>query len=120
MGIFDATFPAIFWPCTPLVVDKKIVGSAYGLITSLLNLIMFLVPLLMGVIHDHSKGMKSGYFWTEIALIGIVGFGAFVTFKMYYVDKKSGLRLERAKSKIQDKDKKRKYSEDTPFLNGIN
>jgi hypothetical protein len=32
MGLFYATYAAVFWPCIPLVVDKRLVGTAYGVV----------------------------------------------------------------------------------------
>ena len=32
MGLFYATYAAVFWPCIPLVVEKKLVGTAYGIV----------------------------------------------------------------------------------------
>jgi predicted MFS family arabinose efflux permease len=33
MGLFYATYAAIFWPCIPLIVEKNVVGTAYGVVT---------------------------------------------------------------------------------------
>lgn len=34
MGFFYATYAAVFWPCIPLVVEEKVVGTAYGIVNS--------------------------------------------------------------------------------------
>eukprot|EP00330_Aristerostoma_sp_ATCC50986_P012477 CAMPEP_0114582416 /NCGR_PEP_ID=MMETSP0125-20121206/6405_1 /TAXON_ID=485358 ORGANISM="Aristerostoma sp., Strain ATCC 50986" /NCGR_SAMPLE_ID=MMETSP0125 /ASSEMBLY_ACC=CAM_ASM_000245 /LENGTH=200 /DNA_ID=CAMNT_0001775363 /DNA_START=1362 /DNA_END=1964 /DNA_ORIENTATION=- len=95
IGGFYSVYAAIFWPCVPLVVEEKVVGSAYGLITALQNLMMCSIPLIMGAIHDATISYRKGYFWTEITLIGIVSLGTLVTAWMFFVDKKTGRRLER-------------------------
>jgi len=34
MGIFYATYAAIFWPCIPLIVEKNMIGTAYGVVNA--------------------------------------------------------------------------------------
>jgi len=37
MGIFYATYAAIFWPCIPLIVEKNMIGTAYGVVKKLFS-----------------------------------------------------------------------------------
>jgi len=95
IGLFYSVYASIFWPCVPLVVDDKVVGSAYGIITALQNLMLTLIPLGTGFIHDQTVDYHNGYFWTEITLAGLVVVGFFITLWMYFEDKKTGKRLEK-------------------------
>ena len=74
-GLFYAIYGAIYWPCISLVVPEKLVGTAFGIATALQNLMLTVVPLMLGAIHDYTVDTEFGYFWTEIALAGLVGLG---------------------------------------------
>jgi len=95
IGMFYSVYASIFWPCVPLVVEGRVIGSAYGIITALQNLMLATIPLLTGYIHDNTENFHHGYFWTEITLAGLVVIGLFITTWMLFVDKKTGNRLER-------------------------
>jgi len=71
MGVFYATYAAIIWPCYPLVVEVRALGTAFGIVTACQNAMLVVAPLLVGYIHDNTTGDGTGYFWTEIFLIGI-------------------------------------------------
>jgi hypothetical protein len=38
MGLFYSGYAAVLWPCIPMVVSKKSVGTAFGVTTALQNL----------------------------------------------------------------------------------
>lgn len=86
MGLFYATYAAVFWPCIPLVVDKKVVGTAYGVVNSIQNIFLAICPLIFGIIHDHTKGKDSGYYWTEIFIMMMILIGLFSTLLLNYID----------------------------------
>jgi len=62
VGLFYAGYAAILWPSIPLVVDAKILGTAFGILTSLGNLNLSLSPLIFGAIKGGTE-YKEGYFW---------------------------------------------------------
>ena len=95
VGIFYATFAAIFWPCIPLVVKESLTGTAFGVATALQNLMLTLIPLALGYIHDNTTEDKRGYFWTEIVLAILVGCGLILTIFIYILDLKTGGKLDR-------------------------
>ena len=43
------------WPCVPLVVEKKILGIAYGVAFSMQNVGLALFPLVIAKIYDYSN-----------------------------------------------------------------
>jgi nitrate/nitrite transporter NarK len=49
MGIFYSTYAAVFWPCVPLVVEKRVIGTAYGVVIYV-NLGEFCVEYFSGVL----------------------------------------------------------------------
>jgi hypothetical protein len=38
MGIFYSTYAAVLWPCLPMVLDPKYVGTGIGVAFSIMNL----------------------------------------------------------------------------------
>lgn len=99
ISLFISTFSPVFWPCISLVVDKKVTGTAFGLIGSMINLAIATVPLAVGYIHDKTNNVHFGYFWTEIALSGIVGMAILISAYVYIVDKKRGGILDEVNKK---------------------
>lgn len=96
VGLFYATYAAIYWPCIPLVVEEKVTGTAFGIVICLQNLMLTIIPLIMGGIHDATEEFHQGYFWTEICLAGLAVAGILLTIWIYFVDIKTGKRLENA------------------------
>jgi nitrate/nitrite transporter NarK len=90
VGLFYATYAAIFWPCIPLVVRANMIGTAYGVVCSLQNLMLAIIPLALGAIAKGTSKVHAGYFWTEILLAVIVGIGIIITTWMYFLDIKTG------------------------------
>ncbi len=35
LGIFYASYAAVLWPCIPLICDKKILGTGFGICDSI-------------------------------------------------------------------------------------
>lgn len=93
VSLYDAIFSTVGWPAIALVVDESLAGSAYGLVMSLANVMISIIPLLTGMIHDSTMDIDNGYFWTCIQLAG-VGLIAFsFTLFLYLQDKRTGNRL---------------------------
>ena len=95
IGIFYATYAAVFWPCVPLVVEEKTVGTAFGVITAFQNGMLALNPLMLGVIQSHTQSRKHGYYWSEIALGGLGVIGLLNSIWIYFNDKMTGNALWR-------------------------
>jgi len=96
VGLFYATYAAIYWPCVPLVVEEKVTGTAFGIVFCLQNLMLTIIPLIIGGIHDATIEFHRGYFWTEIMLAGLALAGMLLTIWIYFVDLKTGQKLHKA------------------------
>lgn len=100
LGISFSLVPAAMWPAVALIVEEKRLGSAYGAMTSIQNIGLFLFPLLAGVILDAtnpgiteelvaSKEAVWDYKWTIMmfAVLGAIGF--FLAWLLKREDKKA-------------------------------
>lgn len=54
MGIGYSVFGAVIWPAIPAIVEKRLLGTAYGMTTVLQNCGLMLVPLAVGTVYDIS------------------------------------------------------------------
>ncbi len=67
IGLGYAFFSSALWPSVPFVVKEKVVGSAFGIAMSCQQIGITVVPLLIGVLEDHTE-YKEGYFWVHYLL----------------------------------------------------
>ena len=71
IGLFYATYAAIFWPCIPLVVEQNKQGTAFGVVNSIQNINLAVSPLVFGVIKNATKDQpnsKNGYLYAFMFL----------------------------------------------------
>jgi len=111
LGSSFSLVPASLWPSVPKLVDSKVIGSAYALIFWIQNIGLWLFPLLIGKILDHSNPeiitkVKEGvltskeaavmYNYTNpLIMLACLGVAALILgFVLKIVDKKKGLGLE--------------------------
>ena len=52
-GIVHALFVSALWPAVPYLVDKSLVGLAFGTMTSIQNMGLATLPLMVGAVLDH-------------------------------------------------------------------
>ena len=72
MGISYSIYVSTLWPMIPFVVKSQLVGSAYGILTSALNIGGALGSLMVGALTFNSKG-EDAYKWVWMSLgIGCV------------------------------------------------
>eukprot|EP00331_Platyophrya_macrostoma_P028451 CAMPEP_0176444524 /NCGR_PEP_ID=MMETSP0127-20121128/23114_1 /TAXON_ID=938130 /ORGANISM="Platyophrya macrostoma, Strain WH" /LENGTH=462 /DNA_ID=CAMNT_0017830049 /DNA_START=22 /DNA_END=1410 /DNA_ORIENTATION=+ len=90
IGIFYSSYAAVFWPCVPLVVEAKAVGTAFGIITAFQNGMLSLNPVIMGAIQDATSEHKGGFMYSEIYLGALAVIGLINAFAIFINDKKSG------------------------------
>lgn len=111
LGASFSLVPAALWPSVPKLVDEKIIGSAYALIFWIQNIGLWLFPLLIGKVLDHTnpeivEAVNNGtmtpaaasvsydYTWPLVMLagLGVTAFIIGIILKAW--DKKKNLGLE--------------------------
>merc|ERR1712039_1101779 len=55
LGMALAIFGTVIWPCIPLTVEKRMVGTGFGLTTALQNAGMAVTPILLTWLHSSSN-----------------------------------------------------------------
>lgn len=112
LGASFSLVPASLWPSVPKLVDAKIIGSAYALIFWIQNIGLWLFPMLIGKVLDHSnssliKAVENGSISAEQAavsydytapllMLAALGAAALILgVVLKQVDKSKGLGLEK-------------------------
>jgi len=99
IGLFYASYAAVFWPCVALVVKRIVIGTSYGIITSFQNLVLTGLPFAVAAVQTKTEDFHGGYFWTEIMLAGIVGVGVLITLWMFVEDRRKAGVLNKPSEK---------------------
>jgi len=100
VGLFYALYIGLFWPCIALIVGQRLMGVAYGLAFSAQNLLLAVLPITLGYIHDKMTDQDDsddddlGYVWTEYILACVVAIGIMMGAWAYSEDKRTGGRLD--------------------------
>jgi len=92
-GLFYSCYASILWPCITAVVMEKVRATAYGIVISLENLLLTILPLIVGRIHDLSLEISSGYFFVEILYGTLSVLGIFIAVWLIKEDKNIGETL---------------------------
>lgn len=74
-GIAYSAFAAVIWPSVPLVVQMKLIGLGYGVITSIQNAGLAFFPLMVAAIYQSAGDEyipKVEYFFVSLACLGVV------------------------------------------------
>ncbi len=95
IGLYEAIYSAVLWAGIANVVEDNVMGSAYGIAQSLSNLLAASLPIINGVVHDHTKSEQNGYFWPECILTGIGVVSIVMTVVIWYYDRFTGERLQK-------------------------
>ena len=90
-GIAYSLFAAVLWPSVPFSVEKKSVGTAYGLITAIQNAGLALFPVVISGIQQSSGGKYLP--WCEVFFVCCAIAGVIVGFFLNVVDAKKGGKL---------------------------
>jgi MFS family permease len=95
LGAAFVLVPAAMWPSVPLIVEKNVTGTAFGLMTMIQNAGLALFPYLNGKLrvatHSYSASM------VMFAALGAVGFG--FALLLLRADRREGGALERGAAK---------------------
>jgi len=95
-GIAYSTLAASLWPSVPLLVEQRITGTAFGLMTALQNAGLAIAPLVIGVVIK-KKGDKLGVYF----LAGCAAIALMLSVLLIFVDLANGAILIRKKPKLQ-------------------
>mmetsp|Transcript_1682 Transcript_1682/g.2961 ORF Transcript_1682/g.2961 Transcript_1682/m.2961 type:complete len:576 (+) Transcript_1682:21-1748(+) len=73
-GIAYSAFAAVIWPSVPLVVEKRLTGLGYGVITAVQNAGLAGFPLVVATIYsiDDEYIPKVEFFFVSLACLGVV------------------------------------------------
>jgi MFS family permease len=74
-GLSYSAFAAVLWPSIPLVVEKRLIGLAYGVCTSVQNIGLATFPLIVATIYESSGGKylpNVEFFFMSLAVGGFV------------------------------------------------
>jgi MFS family permease len=72
LGAAFVLVPAAMWPSVPLLVDKRMVGTAFGVMTQIQNIGLFLFPILNGWLRQATDDYAASM--VMFASLGGVGF----------------------------------------------
>jgi len=85
-----SSVPTCLWPGVALIVSSNILGTAYGVLASLLNCGSFISPLIITSIQQSTKSYeKSIWFLMALGIISVV-----LSFIAYLLDKRGEQILE--------------------------
>ena len=93
LGAAFVLVPACIWPCVPLIVEARCVGTAFGVMTAIQNLGLATYPLANGALRDATHG----YTASQVMFAGLGFCGLIFAFLLLRADRREGGRLERAK-----------------------
>eukprot|EP01084_Bolivina_argentea_P225932 381711_1 len=92
LGFGYSVFTAVIWPCFPLVVPPRAIGTAYGIPTSGYNLILTIYYVLIGVftssVDNQNKYLGVQWFLLITSLITVI-----TSLFLIYKDMNTGWRL---------------------------
>jgi MFS family permease len=74
-GLAYAGFAAVLWPSVPLVVERKLTGLGYGVMTSIQNLGLAIFPLIIAAIYTDSNSEyipNVEIFFVSLAVLGVL------------------------------------------------
>ena len=90
LGLAFSLVPAAMWPSVPLIVNKKLVGTAFGLMTMIQNIGLAVLPQVIGYFRD-----TTGQWVVSMTILASLGlFGLTFAFLLKVVDRKEGGHLE--------------------------
>jgi len=93
LGISFSLVPSALWPSVPLIVREEKVGTAFGLMTMIQNIGLFLFPYLNGKLRDLTNGYTASM--VMFTILGLLGFTFSILLKIS--DRKMGNLLEKGK-----------------------
>jgi len=107
LGIAFSIYNGVIWPSVAFVVDGKLMGTAYGVITSMQNVVLAVFPLIIAALYQRNNRYIPDVAFFFV-LVGAVGFVGGITLNL--VDKAQGGTL----NNLQHKDSEQNTETRTP------
>lgn len=73
-GLAYTGFVSVLWPSVPLVVEEKVTGLAFGIVTSMQNLATAIIPLIVASIYSDSDDKYIPNVELLFVILGCIGF----------------------------------------------
>ena len=86
-GLSLTVYFVVMWGSVSFLVEPQYIGTAYGVLSCIQNFGCTFMPPLLANIHDFSKSIDHGYFWTEVSLVIFSAISLFMKYKLYHWDK---------------------------------
>src|SRR5450755_141995 len=93
LGAAFVLVPACIWPCVPVIVDARVVGTAFGVMTAIQNLGLAAYPVANGALRDATHG----YTASQIMFAALGFCGLIFSLLLPRADRREGGQLERAR-----------------------
>jgi sugar phosphate permease len=91
LGAAFVLVPAAMWPSVPLIVDKKVVGTAFGVMTFIQNIGLMAFPYFNGKLREATGTYSASM--VMFASLGVVGL--LFAILLWRADRTAGRILER-------------------------
>lgn len=89
IGIFFALMQASIWTVIPLEIDLNNLGMGFGIVIALQNLMIFICPLIYGVITEKTINIRFGYYYSEFFVIALIFIAILISIFLNIYDKKT-------------------------------
>jgi hypothetical protein len=86
-------------------VEEKLLGTAFGVLTMMQNVLTVVIPPINGFIKDRTSSIHGGYTWVEVSFVCISFMGLLTQLCVYIWDVKKRGNL------LQSKDPGNKFNE---------
>lgn len=88
MGIGAGIFGAAIWPSIAIVVDQKLLGTAFGFAYMLWQVLQEIILAVGDVVIASTSHNKFGYFYFEVLMMSLTIAGLITSFYVYVLDRK--------------------------------
>lgn len=88
-GTGNAIFVTSFWPCVKFIIPKGFTTTAYGLIFCIQDAMMFLGPILAGLVVDATKHYSGGYRYVSLMFLLTSFLSAIIGMVIFILDYKT-------------------------------
>lgn len=91
-GMAYSLFAAVLWPSVTLVVEERLTGTAFGVMTSIQNIGLALFPMLIATIYNNSDERYIPH--VELFFVACATVGSICSFGLIFLDRRTGRKLQ--------------------------